>query len=170
MFAWFAGVPVVLIDSYGIAPDRFGYLMLTGTLGAFFGYASAIWLTGKLGVNRMIVLGTFIGLLGAALYLALPLAGVLTPLAAIAPMSLFGIGLAIAFPSVMAAAVSVRPDYAGTAASINGLVQYGTAAMATLLVGALSSTTHLPLAWVIFGTQSLAMIAAWVGWRGRPAE
>ena len=118
----------------------------------------------------MIVLGTFIGLLGAALYLALPLAGVLTPLAAIAPMSLFGIGLAIAFPSVMAAAVSVRPDYAGTAASINGLVQYGTAAMATLLVGALSSTTHLPLAWVIFGTQSLAMVAAWVGWLGRPAE
>ncbi|MGB0570475.1 MAG: multidrug effflux MFS transporter [Alphaproteobacteria bacterium] len=170
MFAWFAGVPVVLIDNYGVAPDRFGYLMLTGTLGAFFGYASAIWLTGKLGVNRMIVLGTFIGLLGAGLYLALPLAGVLTPLAAIAPMSLFGIGLAIAFPSVMAAAVSVRPDYAGTAASINGLVQYGTAALATLLVGALSSTSHLPLAWVIFGTQSLAMIAAWVGWRGRPAE
>ncbi len=166
----FAGVPVVLIDSYGVAPDRFGYLMLTGTLGAFFGYASAIWLTGKLGVNRMIVLGTFIGLLGAALYLALPLAGVLTPLAAIAPMSLFGIGLAIAFPSVMAAAVSVRPDYAGTAASINGLVQYGTAAIATLLVGALASTTHLPLAWVIFTTQTLAMAAAWVGWRGRPPE
>ena len=170
MFAWFAGVPVVLIDSYGVAPDRFGYLMLTGTLGAFFGYASAIWLTGKLGVNRMIVLGTFIGLLGAALYLALPLAGVLTPLAAIAPMSLFGIGLAIAFPSVMAAAVSVRPDYAGTAASINGLVQYGTAAIATLLVGALASTTHLPLAWVIFTAQTLAMVAAWVGWRGRPPE
>jgi uncharacterized membrane protein AbrB (regulator of aidB expression) len=49
-------------------------------------------------------------------------------------------------------------------------VQYGTAALTTLLVGALSSTTHLPLAWVIFGTQSLAMVAAWVGWRGRPAE
>lgn len=170
MFAWFAGVPIVLIDSYGVSPDQFGYLMLTGTSGAFFGYASAIWLTGKLGVNRMIVLGTFIALCGAALYLALPLAGVLTPLAALAPMSLFGIGLALAFPSVMAAAVSVRPNYAGTAAAINGLVQYGTAAMATLAVGLLPHATHLPLAWVIFILQACGMIAAIVGWRARPAE
>ena len=66
MFAWFAGVPIVLIDSYGVRPDQFGYLMLTGTSGAFFGYASAIWLTGKLGVNRMIVIGTFIALCGGA--------------------------------------------------------------------------------------------------------
>ena len=170
LFAWFAGVPIVLIDSYGVAPDDFGYLMLTGTLGAFFGYAGTIWLTGRLGVNRMIVIGTAIGLCGAGLYLALPLMGVLTPLAAIAPMSLFGLGLAITFPNAMAAAVSVRPQLAGTGAALNGLSQYGISAVATLVVGLLASDTHLPLAWVIFTLQAAAAIASWVGWRARPTE
>lgn len=169
-FAFFAGVPVVLIDSYGVAPDTFGYMMLLATSGAFCGYGSAIWLTGKLGVNRMIILGTTIGLLGAAVYLALPLMGVFTPVAAIAPIFLFNIGLAMAFPSVMAAGVSVRPDYAGTAAALNGLVQYGTAAIATVVVALLPHTTHLPLAGVIFFTQFAAFIASIAGWRARPAE
>ncbi len=170
LFAWFAGIPIVLIDSYGVSPNDFGYLMLTGTLGAFFGYASTIWLTGRLGVNRMIVIGSAIGLGGASLYLALPLFGVLTPLAAIAPMSLFNFGLAVTFPNAMAAAVSVRPEFAGTGAAINGLSQYGISAITTLVVGLLASNTHLPLAWVIFAMQAAAAIASWVGWRARPAE
>jgi DHA1 family bicyclomycin/chloramphenicol resistance-like MFS transporter len=169
-FAFFAGVPVVLIDSYGVAPDTFGYLMLLATSGAFCGYGSAIWLTGKLGVNRMIVLGTSIGLLGAAIYMALPLMGVFTPVAAIAPIFVFNVGLAMAFPSVMAAGVSVRPDYAGTAAALNGLVQYGTAALATVVVALLPHTTHLPLAAVIFTLQSAAFMASIAGWRARPVE
>lgn len=169
-FAFFAGVPVVLIDSYGVAPDTFGYLMLLATSGAFCGYGSAIWLTGKLGVNRMIVLGTSIGLLGAAIYIVLPLMGVFTPVAAIAPIFVFNVGLAMAFPSVMAAGVSVRPDYAGTAAALNGLVQYGTAALATIVVALLPHTTHLPLAAVIFTLQSGAFMASIAGWRARPVE
>jgi hypothetical protein len=168
VFAWFAGVPIVLIDSYGVAPDEFGYLMLLGTTGAFFGYASTIWLTGKLGVNRMIVIGTAVGLCGAGIYLALPLLGVLTPLAAIAPMFVFGIGLAMTFPNAMAAAVSVRPQLAGTGAALNGLSQYGIAAITTIVVGVLPSDTHLPLACVIFAMQAAAAVASWVGWRARP--
>ena len=170
IFAWLAGVPIVLIDSYGVAPDDFGYLMLTATSGAFIGYASAIWLTGKLGVNRMIVAGTSVGLCGAGIYLALPLLGVLTPFAAIAPMFVFSMGLAMTFPSAMAAAVSVRPQYAGTGAAINGLSQYGIAAVCTIAVGLLPSDTHLPLAWVIFTMQLAAAVASWVGWRARPTE
>ena len=170
IFAWFAGVPIVLIDSYGVAPDQFGHLMLVGTTGAFFGYASTIWLTGKLGVNRMIVIGTAVGLCGAGIYLALPLLGVLTPLAAIWPMFVFGIGLAMTFPNAMAAAVSVRPQLAGTGAALNGLSQYGIAAITTVVVGVLPSDTHLPLACVIFAMQAAAALASWVGWRARPAE
>jgi DHA1 family bicyclomycin/chloramphenicol resistance-like MFS transporter len=170
IFAWFAGVPIVLIDSYGVAPDRFGYLMITGTAGAFFGYAGTIWLTARLGVNRMIVIGTAVGLLGASIYLVLPLLGVFTPLAAIAPMFIFGLGLAMTFPNAMAAAVSVRPQYAGTGAALNGLSQYGIAALTTVTVGLLPSVTHLPLAWVIFIMQAAAAVASWVGLRARPAE
>lgn len=170
IFAWFAAVPIVLIDSYGVAPDQFGYLMLTGTTGAFFGYSSAIWLTGRLGVNRMIVLGTAVGLCGASIYLLLPLLGIFTPLAAIAPMFVFSLGLAMTFPNVMAAAVSVRPEYAGTAAAINGLSQYGMAALTTITVSLLPHDTHLPLACVIFTMQAAATVASCVGWRDRPTE
>ena len=170
VFAWFAGVPIVLIDSYGVAPDSFGYLMLTGTTGAFFGYSGTIWLTTRLGVNRMIVIGTSVGLCGASIYLILPLLGVFTPLAAIAPMFVFGLGLAMTFPNAMAAAVSVRPQYAGTGAALNGLSQYGISAITTITVGLLPSDTHLPLAVVIFTMQAAAAVASWVGWRARPAE
>lgn len=170
IFAWFAGAPIVLIESYGVAPDMFGYLMLTATSGAFCGYGSAIWLTGRLGVNRMIVLGTSIGMAGATLYLALPLMGVFTPIAAISPIFIFNLGLAITFPNVMAAAVSVRPEYAGTAAAMNGLMQYGMAAVTTLIIGFLPHATHLPLAWVVFLSQFAALVACIVGWRARPQE
>jgi DHA1 family bicyclomycin/chloramphenicol resistance-like MFS transporter len=170
IFAWLAETPVVLISSYGLAPDEYGLLLLTATVGAFLGYANAIWMTARLGVNRMIVLGTFTLFAGACVYLALPLAGVFTAWAAVTPIVLYSFGLAIAFPSVMAAAVSVRPDYAGTAAAMNGLVQYGTAAAATLVVGLLPYDTHLPLAWVVFVMASGAAIASVVGWRSRPAE
>ncbi len=170
IFAWLAEVPIVLIESYGMAPDEFGILLLTATVGAFLGYVNAIWLTSRLGVNRTIVLGTFTGFAGACIYLALPLAGVLTPWAAVTPMVLYSFGLAITFPSLMAAAVSVRPEYAGTAAAMNGLVQYGTAASTTVVVGLLPHDTHLPLAWVIFAMQASAVIACVVGWRSRPVE
>ncbi|MBO6783606.1 MAG: multidrug effflux MFS transporter [Alphaproteobacteria bacterium] len=170
IFAWFAGVPVVLINSYGVAPDTFGLLMMLGTSGAFCGYGTAIWLTGRIGVNRMIVLGTAIGMLGASIYLALPLAGVFTPVAATAPIFVFNVGLSMTFPAVMAAAVSVRPHYAGTAAAMNGLMQYGMAAVTTLLVGALPHTTHLPLAWIIFTAQAGAVFASIVGWCSRSSE
>ena len=170
VFAWFAGVPIILINSYGVSPEQFGYLMLTGTSGAFCGYASTILLTARLGVNRMIVIGTSVGLCGASIYLALPLLGIFTPLSAIAPMFIFAIGLAMTFPNAMAASVSVLPHYAGTGAALNGLSQYGIAALVTLAVGLLPSTNHLPLAWVIFILQLLATIATYVGWSSRPVE
>lgn len=170
VFAWFAGVPGVLIDSYGLAPDHAGYLMVTGTMGAFIGYASSIWLTGLIGVNRMIVLGSTVAFIGASVYVALPLAGIYSPLAAIMPMSIFGLGLALNFPNVMAASVSLVPQYSGTAAAINGLVQYGTAAVTTLIVRELPHDTHLALGILIFATQCCSMGSALVGWRNRPAE
>jgi DHA1 family bicyclomycin/chloramphenicol resistance-like MFS transporter len=170
IFAWLAETPIVLIESYGLSPDEYGLLLLTATVGAFLGYANAIWMTTRFGVNRMIVVGTLTGFVGASIYIGLPLAGVLTPWAAVTPMMLYSFGLAITFPSVMAAAVSVRPEYAGTAAAMNGLVQYGTAAATTLLIGQLPHDTHLPLACLVFAMQAAAVIAALVGWRARPAE
>ncbi|NNE83735.1 MAG: Bcr/CflA family drug resistance efflux transporter, partial [Alphaproteobacteria bacterium] len=54
--------------------------------------------------------------------------------------------------------------------ALNGLSQYGIAALTTVTVGLLPSVTHLPLAWVIFIMQAAAAVASWVGWRARPAE
>lgn len=170
IFAWLAETPIVLIESYGLAPDEYGVLLLTATIGAFLGYANAIWMTTRFGVNRMIVIGTFTGFVGAAIYIALPLAGVFTPWAAVTPMVLYSFGLAITFPNVMAAAVSVRPEYSGTAAAMNGLLQYGTAAVTTLIVGQFPHDTHLPLACLIFTMQCGAVLASIAGWRARPSE
>src|SRR3546814_16912020 len=86
------------------------------------------------------------------------------------PMALVSLGLSTTFPSVMAAAVSVMPQYPGTAAAINGLVQYGTAALTTVVVGFLPHDTPLPLAGLLFVTTCGALAAALVGWLDRPAE
>jgi DHA1 family bicyclomycin/chloramphenicol resistance-like MFS transporter len=170
VFAWLAATPIVLIESYGLSPHEYGLMMLTATVGAFLGYANAIWMTTRFGVNRMIVIGTLTGFAGATIYIALPLAGIFTAWAAVTPMMLFSFGLAMTFPNVMAAAVSVRPEYAGTAAAMNGLMQYGTAALTTLVIGLFPHDTHLPLAVLIFVMQSGAVLAAFAGWRRRPSE
>ncbi len=146
-------------------------MMLLATSGAFCGYGSAIWLTGKLGVNRMIILGTTVGLLGAAVYLALPLMGVFTPVAAIAPI----------FPLQHRTGHGISQRHGGRRQRSTRLCRHRGSTERT---GAIRNGSHrdrrlspschtrpiLPLAGVIFFTQFAAFIASIAGWRARPAE
>ncbi|MCI0752463.1 multidrug effflux MFS transporter [Teichococcus vastitatis] len=136
-FAFMAGAPRVVMDGMGHSARSYAIAFMavsvTYALGSFIaGRFSARW-----GLERMLwhglLLATVATLLGVAIQLSLPLM-----LASFfLPMALVAIGNGMSQPSAVAAAVSVRPQLAGTASGLVGALQMGFGAAMTLLTSAL---------------------------------
>lgn len=118
--------------------------------------------TARLGIDRMIRLGTGCSLVGGAVGAGLAAAGVETLPAILAPMFLFILGTGLTLPNAMAGAVGPYPTMAGLASALMGFVQMGVAALVGILVGHLSDGASLPM----MGTVAAVALLAWLSVRG----
>ena len=87
-------------------------------------------------------LGALLGVAGQAL---LPLSLLIFYL----PMTIVALGNGVSQPNAVTAAVSVKPQLAGTASGLVGALQMGFGAVMTLVTGALESGSGLPTAAVM---------------------
>jgi DHA1 family bicyclomycin/chloramphenicol resistance-like MFS transporter len=133
-FAFLGGAPYVVVQGMGYSPQAFGVAF--AVMSVLF--AAGNWLAGtlsrRLGVIRMLTLGTSITTLGAVVALA---AMVLAPphiLFFFLPMGVVALGNGMTQPNAIAAALSVRPQLAGTASALIGASQMGFGALMTFLV------------------------------------
>ncbi|TVS03890.1 MAG: Bcr/CflA family efflux MFS transporter [Rhodobacteraceae bacterium] len=159
-FAYLGGAPFVGSEVLGLSPS---------TLGLFFGapaigYAAGNFLsgryTGRLGINRMILLGCIIGFAGMALLLLLSLSFPLTALIFFGCFVFTGVGNGMLLPSATSGMMSVRPHLAGTASGIGGAILIGGGAALSALAGALLTPESgaMPLIWLLFTTTALAFL------------
>ena len=115
----------------------------TQSLGAGRVLARMNAITAGLGVVLLVVAATgaggFIGIL-------LPLFGYVA-------------SLGLIFPNAAALALAPHGEHAGSASALLGTVQFGAAAIASILVGLLHDGSALPLAGVIAGCGILALVA-----------
>jgi DHA1 family bicyclomycin/chloramphenicol resistance-like MFS transporter len=101
--------------------------------------------TARVGLDRMVLIGTSLALAGTLLTLVL-LVGV-----SWAPLALFGPMVGVAFangltvPNAQAGAISVDPMLAGTASGLAGFLQMSTAAVVSQAVGVLQDGTPYPM-------------------------
>ncbi|MBI3992147.1 MAG: multidrug effflux MFS transporter, partial [Candidatus Lambdaproteobacteria bacterium] len=148
-FTFISGSSFVLIDLIGVSPDVYGFCFGLVAFGFMTGAFLTGRLTGRWGVDRMILTGGAVSG-GAGVALAalgwLGLAPGFWGVAGIvAPMYLYAVGGGMIMPSAMAGAIGPFPRMAGLASALAGFMQMIVAAGYSMAVGALYDGTAVPM-------------------------
>jgi DHA1 family bicyclomycin/chloramphenicol resistance-like MFS transporter len=154
-FAFLGGAPYVVVQGMGYSPVTFALAFASISVLFAAGNFLAGQLSRRLGVLRMLALGTTLTTGGALLAFVALLAAPPHILVFFVPMGVVAIGNGMTNPNAIAGALSVRPQLAGTASSLVGALQMGFGALMTGVVGLVEWGAG-------FGT-SITMAAAGLG-------
>lgn len=134
-FGFVAGAPYVVVEAMGRSAEVYGAWFILNAVGYMIGN----FLTGRfgrrIGTERLVLWGTGASVLSTGLAVVLALTVPWTPATLFLPLTLNGIANGLSIPGATAAALSVRPELAGTAAGLAGATQLGTGALAAFVVG-----------------------------------
>jgi DHA1 family bicyclomycin/chloramphenicol resistance-like MFS transporter len=160
LYAWVSGASIVIQGVYGLSPFAFGFTYAVGSSGYLLGTSIAARIVMRLGLNRMIGIGTATmaaGGLGMAVVAASGLGGVGW---LVITMTIYLAGMGLSTPQTMAAALTPFPDRAGTASSLLGFSQQTSGAIAAAAIGAYLGRS----AWPVAGTIATMGCLAFVVW------
>ncbi len=160
LFAFLIGSPASLIVFLGASPREFSLYFAIVMLGNLVGYPTGARLVGRLGLDRLLLIGTLGGLVSALSIAILALAGVHAVAAIVLPVFFYMFFFALILPPSTAGALSPFPRAAGAASALLGFVQLGAAALTGALVGAFDDGTHAPMVTAI-AIASLVGLAAY---------
>jgi DHA1 family bicyclomycin/chloramphenicol resistance-like MFS transporter len=150
LFAVISGAPFVLIDFMGLAPSRFGLLFgLAVGGGQITGAFASGRLTVRLGLDRMMAVGTGLYVVGGVAMAVLAWSHASRPAAIAVPMAVFMVGNGMVMPNGMAGAITPFPRMAGTASALSGFLQMAAGALGGIAVGHLHDGTARPMATII---------------------
>ncbi|NJD35010.1 MAG: multidrug effflux MFS transporter [Betaproteobacteria bacterium] len=146
IFVFISGTPFVLIKVLGVPTQYYGYLFAFGVCGYLGGTLICRRLLGRIGVARVLALGTTVGVLGGLGFLLLVLAGISHWTLVVAAQFVVMTAHGINFPCTQSGSLAPFPEKAGAAAGLFGcLVMYAALAAGTW-VGGSHDGTLLPLA------------------------
>lgn len=135
-YVFLAGTPLVLA-SYGVGPKLVGWFIMAVPLSYIAGNFLVSRLLHSSSEAGLALAGQSVACLGAALVLVLALAGVRSPFALAAPLTLLGLGHGLLMPSTLTGTISVIPALAGAAVAATGLAQQSFGALGGWAVGRL---------------------------------
>jgi MFS transporter, DHA1 family, multidrug resistance protein len=160
-FAYLGGAPFVGTEVFGLTPSQLGLYFAAPSIGYFLGNWATGVLAARHGINRMVLWGTIISVIGMGLSLIVSYAGFSGPIVFFGFMSLVGIGNGMVIANATAGMLSVRPHLAGTASGLGGAIMIGGGAGLSALAGALlkPGRGEFPLVWIMFITSVLAVLA-----------
>ncbi len=113
----------VLIDTVGVSPLSFAVFFAIVAAGYGVGALTSARLTRRLGLDRTVVAGVWVSLVGAIVLNGFALAGVLDAYAISLPMALVAVGLGMVFANLQTGAIAPFPAFAGAASSMSGFLQ-----------------------------------------------
>jgi DHA1 family bicyclomycin/chloramphenicol resistance-like MFS transporter len=160
-FAYLGGAPYVGDKVFGLSSTEVGLLFALTAIG----YAAGNFLAGRfsvrVGMNRMILIGTIVTSVGLAVLALLTLAGMSGPVVFFGLTVFMGLGNGICLPNANAGMLSVRPELAGTASGLGGAILIGGGAALAAVAGVLlgPGATEMPLVLLMLGS-SLASVVA----------
>ena len=146
IFVFISGTPFVLIKVLGVPTQFYGYLFAFGVCGYLGGTLVCRRLLGRIGVDRVLALGTSLGLFGGLGFLGLVLAGVSHWTLVVAAQFVVMTAHGINFPCTQAGSLAPFPEKAGAAAGLFGCLVMYAALAAGMWVGSSHDGTVLPLA------------------------
>jgi DHA1 family bicyclomycin/chloramphenicol resistance-like MFS transporter len=170
LFAWVSGASIVMQSArYGLTPAVFGITFAVGTLGYMAGTVLAVRIVMRAGLDRTMGLGVAAMAAGGLTMAAVVALGLSHVAWLVVAMMIYLAGLGLALPQAMAGALTPFPDRAGTASSLMGFAQQGTAAVTAAVVGLYLGQSPWPVAGVVAAMGCLAFVI-WVLTRRARAE
>jgi DHA1 family bicyclomycin/chloramphenicol resistance-like MFS transporter len=150
IFAYTSCSAYILIGLLGVSPDFFG-LLYAITVGSYgIGTLVASQFTGRVGLNRMIVLGGLMMTISGEALILMPLIGYFTVWTIVIPFACFCFGTGFVFPSGQAGGITPFPKMAGAAASMLSFLQMTVAAVLGAVTARFLDGTMMPMAWAVF--------------------
>jgi DHA1 family bicyclomycin/chloramphenicol resistance-like MFS transporter len=167
-FSFLGGAPHVVVTMLGRTSAEYGMWFFVPSLGFMAGNFAVSRLTARFGIDTLIWWGialTIVGcLLNVLVYVAFPGWEMIT---IFVPQILIGFGNGLLLPTSIAAAVSIRPQVAGTASGLTGFIQMGIGAGAAQLGGHVvahaSDATPMLLLMLFFGVATAVAVFTLVG-------
>ncbi|MBZ0216855.1 MAG: MFS transporter, partial [Fimbriimonadaceae bacterium] len=160
LFSFISASSFVLQGVYGWSEIAFGLA---------FGICSLSYITGTFtgtrsvkarGLATSVRIGTALLCLGGLAMVTLMASGLDNPYALVAAMMVYMIGVGIALPQSVAAALTFYPDRAGAASSFLGFAQMAVGALAGIIVGHAFNGSAWPLAIALAVAGTLALLLA----------
>ena len=151
-FAFLGGAPFVGSKVFNLAPTTMGFLFGLPALGFFFGNFATARFSMRVGIDKMILLGTLFQIFGMGMSLIISLLGFGTAITFFGFCIFIGIGNGLTLANSTAGMLSIRPAVAGTASGIGGSIQIGGGAALAAIAGFLLtiSESAYPLQIIMF--------------------
>lgn len=163
-FSFLGGADYIGRNFLNLTPTSIGFYFVFVGLGYIGGNYFSGRYAERIGIERMMMLGTSITVFGVLTTLALfGLFNFHHATALFLPMLLVGAGNGIALPSANTGAVSVRPDLAGSASGLAGFMQIGGGAALSYIAANLlgPETGPYPMLFIMLASAVVSMVAAW---------
>lgn len=169
-YVFLAGAPLVARAVFEVSTATLGMFLGSITGGFLLGCAISSRLARVWPLARTMLAGRLVACAGLCAGLALLAAGHVSVAGFFGSTIFVGLGNGITMPASNAAAVSVRPELAGTAAGLSGALTVGTGAVLTAATGAvLTETAAAPmLLGVMLAASGAGLAAAIVFARSAP--
>ena len=161
-FVYLISSPFVIIDIYKVKPDNFGYLHGIVVSGLIIAALMNSRMVMRYGLDRMIVAGLVIRVIGAVLLLSLVMFNIGGLPGFIFAVFLCSSPNALIFANVSAALTDVFPRLIGTSSSVLGACMIATGAAMGPLLGIMYDGTIMPMAILTFGLSLIGIAAYWL--------
>ena len=158
-FSFAAGAPYVVIVVMGEPASVYGAFFIIVSAAFMVGNFAAGKISERVGIERMVLVGSWIGFSGTVLCLICILIFGWTPSALFIPGTVLAFGNGLAMPNSMAGAISVDPRNAGAASGLMGFLQMLMAAVFAQLAGMWQNGTPYPLLGFMIGAALLAVLS-----------
>jgi DHA1 family bicyclomycin/chloramphenicol resistance-like MFS transporter len=147
-----AGAPAVLISSFGISSEEYGYYASLPPIGFLLGSFISNRMTLRLGADLLIGCGSGVLIPACSVMVALTCLHIASPYIIVVPMILICCGSGLMTPNAVASSLGVSPPIVGTASGLTSSMQMATAAAATAALSLGASGSSFTLAIVIAAT------------------
>ncbi len=160
-FAYLGGAPYVGDQIFHLSSTHVGILFALTALGYLAGNFLAGRFSVRIGMNRMVLVGTLVTSFGLGLLALLTWAGLSGPTVFFGLTIFMGLGNGICLPNANAGMLSVQPELAGTASGLGGAILIGGGAGLSAIAGVLlhPGATEMPLILLMLAS-SIASIFA----------
>ncbi|MDB5410206.1 MAG: Bcr/CflA family drug resistance efflux transporter [Rhodospirillales bacterium] len=159
LLAYVAGAPFVYIGYFGVAPQYYGFLTAGNIVGMMLGNLVNSRLVVRVGSDRMLAIGTWIGAVAGLMLLVAGATGIGGIVGIAVPLFLFLSLMGLINANSTMGALSLFPERAGAASALMGTLPYALGAVAGAAVGWLADGTPWPMSLVISVTAIGALAA-----------